>query len=283
MLYCGNNVCVTPHQARQLPPPTSKPHHRERMTVMKDFLKECHPHCAAAAEVRGENYRITVLTPALLRLEYCPGNRFEDRPTQTVLNRDFPVPAFRVVRRAGMLHLFTDVLHLTYDEQEFSHNGLKIQVTKSCGAWENTWRFGEQCGDLGGTARTLDQSDGAVPLDHGVISRSGFALLDDSRTMALTPNPAAPGGMWVEPRRAGVQDLYFFCYGHRYQDCIRDFYKLCGKTPLLPRWTLGNWWSRYHKYDEPEYKALIERFEAEKLPFTVAVIDMDWQQMSQLG
>ena len=168
---------------------------------MKDFLKECHPHCAAAAEVRGENYRITVLTPALLRLEYCPGNRFEDRPTQTVLNRDFPVPAFRVVRRAGMLHLFTDVLHLTYDEQEFSHNGLKIQVTKSCGAWENTWRFGEQCGDLGGTSRTLDQSDGAVPLEHGVISRSGFALLDDSRTMALTPNPAAPGGMWVEPRR----------------------------------------------------------------------------------
>ena len=49
-----------------------------------------------------------------------------------------------------------------------------------------------------------------------------------------------------------------------------------GKTPLLPRYALGNWWSRYHRYTEAEYKELIERFEAEKLPFSVAVIDMDW-------
>ena len=39
---------------------------------------------------------------------------------------------------------------------------------------------------------------------------------------------------------------------------------------------LGNWWSRYHKYDEAEYKELVERFEKEKVPFSVAVIDMDW-------
>ena len=46
--------------------------------------------------------------------------------------------------------------------------------------------------------------------------------------------------------------------------------------PLLPRFVFGNWWSRYHRYDEQEYKALIRRFEAEQIPFSVAVIDMDW-------
>jgi alpha-glucosidase (family GH31 glycosyl hydrolase) len=39
---------------------------------------------------------------------------------------------------------------------------------------------------------------------------------------------------------------------------------------------LGNWWSRYHRYTEKEYVELVERFEREKIPFSVAVIDMDW-------
>ena len=51
---------------------------------------------------------------------------------------------------------------------------------------------------------------------------------------------------------------------------------MCGKTPLLPRYALGNWWSRFYRYTQDEYQGLMERFEQEKLPFTVAVIDMDW-------
>lgn len=38
----------------------------------------------------GEKYRITLLTEALVRLEYCEDGVFEDRATQTVLFRDFP-------------------------------------------------------------------------------------------------------------------------------------------------------------------------------------------------
>ncbi len=193
--------------------------------------------------------------------------------------------------------------------------------------------------DLMGTARTLDMCDGAhvihsgvynnelaptqeaivskVPIEHGVISRSGFSVVDDSHSMVLTEDGwIAPreedctdlyffgyghryldclkdfrSGFsvvddshsmvltedgWIAPREEDCTDLYFFGYGHRYLDCLKDFYYLCGKTPLLPRYALGNWWSRYHRYTEAEYKELVERFEAEKLPFSVAVIDMDW-------
>ena len=37
--------------------------------------------------------RFTVLTDRFLRLEYDPEGIFEDRPSQTVLNRCLPVPA----------------------------------------------------------------------------------------------------------------------------------------------------------------------------------------------
>ena len=57
---------------------------------------------------------------------------------------------------------------------------------------------------------------------------------------------------------------------------MRDYYHLTGMTPLLPRFVFGNWWSRYYKYSEESYRTLIERFDQEKIPFTAAVIDMDW-------
>ena len=43
-----------------------------------------------------------------------------------------------------------------------------------------------------------------------------------------------------------------------------------GRTPVLPRFALGNWWSRYHRYTADEYLALIDRFAAEGIPFSVA-------------
>ncbi|MGO1318178.1 MAG: glycoside hydrolase family 31 protein, partial [Cellulomonadaceae bacterium] len=53
-------------------------------------------------------------------------------------------------------------------------------------------------------------------------------------------------------------------------------FRLTGPTPLLPRYALGNWWSRYWKYTDTEYLGLLDRFDAERVPFSVAVIDMDW-------
>lgn len=45
---------------------------------------------------------------------------------------------------------------------------------------------------------------------------------------------------------------------------------------MLPRYALGNWWSRYYEYTEESYLELMHRFDEEGIPFTVAVIDMDW-------
>ena len=103
-----------------------------------------------------------------------------------------------------------------------------------------------------------------------MISRDGFSVLDDSHSLLLREDG------WVEPRTEEEVDIYFFGYGHQYEKCLQDFYRLTGNTPLLPRYALGNWWSRYHRYTEEEYKELMLRFKREQIPFSVAVIDMDW-------
>ncbi len=45
---------------------------------------------------------------------------------------------------------------------------------------------------------------------------------------------------------------------------------------MLPRFALGNWWSRYHPYSAAEYLELMDRFAADNVPLSVAVLDMDW-------
>mgnify|MGYP003370438709 CR=1 FL=1 len=259
---------------------------------MEGYKLEMHPVCNPKAVVQGEKYRITILTPALVRLEYSANGQFEDRPTQSVLNRDFPVPEYKVLDEKEELSIFTEELEIHYDRGPFTASGLMIKVVGGGKGWGRLWHYGEELEDLGGTARTLDMTDGSdvitnayfagdnaptkekfagkVPIEHGLMSRKGFSVVDDSRSMTLTEDG------WIAPRPEGCTDIYFFGYGTRYLDCLKDFYYLCGKTPLLPRYAFGNWWSRYHRYTEEEYKELITRFEEEKIPFSVAVVDMDW-------
>ena len=239
---------------------------------LKKFVLEGNPVCRKEAVIVGDHFRITMLTTALIRFEYSEDGGFEDRATQMVCNRDFPVPEFRVSDGGEELHIYTKDLEIHYDRQKFSPSGLMIRVAGGK-ASERVWHYGDEPKDLLGTARTLDEADGEIPLSHGIMSRNGFSVLDDSHTMAMGED-----GM-VEPRQGNRADFYFFGYGHRYVECLQDFYRLCGKTPLLPRYTFGNWWSRYYKYSEESYMELMDKFDEKNIPFTVAVIDMDWHQV----
>lgn len=218
----------------------------------------------------GKHYRITFLTERLVRLEYQPDGLFEDRPTTCVRQRDFPPVHVDVRRGLHGLELDTAYLHLVYDEAPFSASGLSIALKGGVTIYHSTWRYQQPFTTLGGTARTLDTVDGRTDMGDGLVSRNGFSVLDDSRSMLMTEE----GGF--APRTHAGQDLYFFGYGHDYTACLRDYYRLSGAVPMLPRWALGNWWSRYHEYTEESYLKLMDRFEAENVPLSVAVIDMDW-------
>lgn len=229
------------------------------------------PQARPAAVVQGPNYRVTVLTSQLLRLEYSPDGEFEDRPSQVVLHRDLEVPEFRVFDKPEALEIITEHVHLVYDKREFTPHGLSVKVLGNVSNYHSVWHYGD-VGEknLGGTARTLDGVDGACELEPGLMSRYGFSVLDDSETLVFDE------AGWLDTRREGRTDLYFFGYGRDYRKCLRDFYRISGSTPLVPRFTLGNWWSRYHRYSEDEYRGVIERFAAERIPLSVAVLDMDW-------
>ncbi|WP_455616371.1 TIM-barrel domain-containing protein [Eisenbergiella sp.] len=238
---------------------------------MKELYKlPARPEANGQNILQGDKYRITMLTEGLVRLEYSEDGVFEDRATQTVINRDFPPVKFQVKETEEELEILTWRFRLNYNKKEFNPRGLRVQVLGNTGFWNNVWHYGDELRDLKGTARTLDTVDGACELGHGLVSQEGFSVLDDSASLILTEEG------WVAPRKKGIQDIYFWGYGLDYLECLKDFYYLCGKTPMLPRFALGNWWSRYYEYTEASYLELMNRFDEEGIPFTVAVIDMDW-------
>ncbi len=214
--------------------------------------------------------RISLLTPALVRLEWSPTGAFEDRPTLMVLDRDLGPVQAQVSEHAHGVEVVTDGFHLSYDGRPFSPSGLSLQVRGGVSHYDSVWRYGEAHDPLPGTARTLDEADGRTELEPGVVSRNGFADLDDSRGLVRGDDGT------LHPRPDGTVDLYVFTHGRDYRAALRDFHRLTGPVPLVPRYALGNWWSRYHPYSAQEYSALLDRFEAERMPLSVAVLDMDW-------
>lgn len=234
------------------------------------MIPEGNPLCAPQAVIQGPEYRISILTERLVRLEYSSDGGFTDPKTQAVVNRAFPLPAFDYSRRGELLEIRTPHLRIVYDQQPFSENGLSIEVGGGLTPYHSTWFYGHTPETLKGTVRTLDDADGAVPLAEGLLSRGGFSLLDDSASMLFDEKG------WAQPRKPGAIDLYFFGYGHDYLGCLRDFFTLCGPTPLLPRFALGNWWSRFFAYSDAQYRELMQCFQAERIPLSVAVLDMDW-------
>ena len=235
------------------------------------------PVARPEAVVQGDHWRITVLTDALVRLEWAPDGAFEDRASTFAIQRDLPVPRFEVVDRGPVLELATDRLRVVYDRGPFSTAGLSVTVVPAVSNHGSVWRYGEPVlDDLGGTARTLDDTDGRTALEPGIVSRAGLGVLDDSGSFVFTEDG------WVGARPAGHLDVYVFAHGHDYAGALQDFYAVSGRPPVLPRWTLGNWWSRYHAYSAESYLALLDRFEAEGLPFSVAVLDMDWHRVASV-
>ncbi|MBK9121636.1 MAG: DUF5110 domain-containing protein [Chloroflexi bacterium] len=236
--------------------------------MSEQFAFHARPVANPAMTVTFGSARFTVLTERVIRLEYDPNGRFEDRASQTVWFRHQPEVPFSAHESDDALRIETASLVLHYSgDKPFSSDNLALTV-KATGV---QWKPGSvDIDNLKGTTRTLDMVHGSAPLTDGIVSRSGWHLLDDSATLVLNADN------WLEPRASSGTDWYFFAYGHDYKAALRDYCAISGAMPLIPRWILGNWWSRFHAYTQAELTDLIRNFEQHDLPLSVCIIDMDW-------
>ena len=88
--------------------------------MLNNLKHDFRPKAPEGSLVQSGPVRFTVLTPMLIRLEYDPEQKFEDRPTQVVWYRDLPTPEFSVHQEGNQLRIETEDLCLVHHLAEIS-------------------------------------------------------------------------------------------------------------------------------------------------------------------
>lgn len=202
--------------------------------------------------------RIALITPRLLRIE---NGVWTDMPTQMVWNRALGNVPYEITEKDNTLEIKTESGTFGVETK----SGKLLFVAFADGNKVTDFKSG----NLLGTARTLDMVNGSTKLENGILSTSGVCIVDDSTSLLLGENGQ------ILPREQ-TSDIYCFAYGHEYRMQLQDFFRLTGQVPLIPKYALGNWWSRYKAYSQEEYRELMQEFIRRDVPITVATIDMDW-------
>ena len=152
------------------------------MIYTENFPIQFDPVANPDAVVVDQNVRFTILTSRIIRLEYSPMAVFNDQPSQVFWYRRQPVPEFSTRYSEDGLEIETEHLLLRYRRSEagFTAEGLTIMLKGENGRY----RYGQpNPTNLHGTARTLDEVDGGIQLEPGLLARSGWAVVDYSRTL----------------------------------------------------------------------------------------------------
>jgi alpha-glucosidase (family GH31 glycosyl hydrolase) len=215
--------------------------------------------------------RFTLLSSRMIRIETSSTGEFEDRPSQVFWYRNQPLPPARIAFDSQNLTIETDVFKLTYhDSRCESYLGALNVLIKETGAIIHPEQTNS--GIFPGTARTLDEFKGDMPMQPGFLSRSGWVAIDDTSSLLFNLN----GWLETRPEQEGYRDLYLLISGKDYKAALKAYQQVAGMPTLLPRAFLGNWWSRYWEYSQADIQNLVCRFEKERIPLSVFIVDMDW-------
>ena len=229
------------------------------------------------AIIKGSNYRISIITERIIRLEFSPSGQFVDRPTQLVAKRNLGLAHFSVDQNTSYLNISTKYFNLKYlkrapfiGTKSNPAKNLKISLISRDKDRNKDWYYGHpEARNMLGNMISVD-----LNIDRnyckGLYSLDGFASIDDSKSKIIMED-----GTLADPP-ADHTDVYVFMYDKDFKQVLFDYFKMTGSPMMIPRYAFGNWWSRNIEYSDDDLKDLIKRFEKKKIPLAVMLFDNDW-------
>ena len=226
------------------------------------------------AITQGEKFRITVLTERLIRLEYSPTSVFNDLKTELVSFRNFDVPHFTRKEDDHFLEITTSYFKLSYSKNEdfkgsnFSPTkNLRVEVTDTGVVW---YVGHPEARNYYGSNISAEVKKNETEANRGLYSLDGIVSFDDSENYRINEMGS------LEPPIKGNRDIYLFVYKKDFGYAIPDYFKLTGLPALIPRYALGNWWSKDTNYTQDDVLNLTNKFERYNIPISVFLFDKDW-------
>lgn len=223
--------------------------------------------------IKGKKYRFTVLTPRLIRMEYSEDGTFEDHLTTLVLNRKTAAVEYTKKEDKKYLEITTSYFRLTYEKNKPFYSGkfdtmkyLKVELLNT----DKIWYYGHpEIRNYGSPNSSLDDNKGKLKLKKGLYSVDGFASIKDENDIILENGT-------VKPRENKNIDLYLFLYLKDFALCLKDYFLITGSPALIPRYALGNWWSKNEEYNDLSLKDLVDDFKNKEIPLSILLLDKKW-------
>lgn len=221
------------------------------------------------------NNRLTVITPTLIRLEYATDGKFVDAPTMFAYNRSACVPISELsIRELGnnCFEIQTPALRIWFHQDGYPFSTSNLKVYYKLDGKEKTFTNRFVLGkNLGGPVETLDRVTEAIPMNDGLLTRSGWYMIDDNRGDLLVNG-------WLQPRdtRHHLQDQYCFIYGNDYRAALSSLGAVSGHVPMTRKYMHGVWYCRYWDYTADEFLAIVHDYDKHQFPLDNLVFDMGW-------
>ena len=216
--------------------------------------------------VRGKNFRFSVLTPRLIRLEYNQNGVFEDRATTLVVNRTFSNSVFTLGVDENFLTISTEYFTLKYTkEKPLTSSTIKVTVNGTNKEWTPGYR---DFRNVGGIGYSLDEYNEKFKLSKGLYSLDGFVAIDDSKNYVIDNDNFI--------QREATTDIYLFVYRSDLGLCLQDYFNLTGYPPMIPRYALGCWWYKNDRYNMYEIDDVLQKFHDTQIPISVFLLGDKW-------
>lgn len=216
--------------------------------------------------VKGKNYRFSVLTPRLIRIEYNKDGIFEDRATSLVINRRFPDVNKDVTFDELSITIKTEYFMLKYvKDAPLTSKNIKIFVNGSDKEWSPDYQDFRNFGTIG---YSLDDLNDKYKFEKGLYSLDGIAVLDDSKNYVIDNDNFI--------NRGNVIDMYVFVYKTDLGLCLQDYFNLTGYPPMIPRYALGCWWYKNDKYNMYDIDNILQKFNDNHIPISVFLLGNKW-------
>ena len=225
-----------------------------------------------ASIISSNNYRITILSDRLVRLEYSSSGIFNNYETAIIKNRKFEVPEYTKQEDDTILKIETRYLTLSY-VKKMSFNSRTIKAV--CKSNLEEWYYGQkEVKNFNSCSISLDNTTKLPELEKGLFSPTGIATIDDSYSLCFDENRNIIG--FNKPK--DYVDLYLFVYGKDFALCLKDYFTLTGYPDMIPRYALGNWWSKECEYKDTEVLEKIDNFKMHDIPLSVFLLDNGWSK-----
>ena len=224
------------------------------------------------AMILGNSYRITILSERLIRLEYSSTGVFNNYETIVVKNRRFEIPNFTKQEDDNILKIDTKYMLLSYiKNMPFNSRSLTAKSKNN----DEEWYFGQkEVKNFNSTAMSLDNTTKLPELEKGLFALNGIATIDESNTLCFDENR----NIIAFNKSKDYVDLYLFIYDKDFALCLKDYYTLTGYPKMIPRYALGNWWSKECDYKDFEVLEKIDRFRMRGIPISVFLLDDGWSK-----